>query len=162
MESEPIARTKREAINRYLAYHFELLRRHGGYEWNIKEYPSLVSQETEIFNAIDTSYFAWMEAKTETEREVYGFYTIRMTSLVSWYLHWRGYWHLRASFCRRVTDTLGKSSTAFRALGRGTTIGNLYVDEGWARLHWGEIDRAKICAAEAMRLLAGTSDAIFA
>lgn len=160
IEQRPEARN--DSVHRYLGHYLELLRRHGGYEWNMEEYPHLVPQETEVFMAIDKAYQQWQQQEAGSDQRFFAAYTIRMTSQISWYLYWRGYWHKRVAYCKRVTDQIGKTLDEVAELRLENSLANLFVDEGWAHLRWGEMDRARHCAAEALKLFGGRMDVIYA
>jgi hypothetical protein len=89
---------------------------------------------------------------------VYSKLCVEMTSLVSWYLHWRGHWELRIRLCRRITDSAERGELAISSSTR-TLIGNLYVDRGWVHLHQGDINAAAICADAGGKWILGRSGA---
>jgi len=84
-----------------------------------------------------------------------------MTSLISWYLHWRGYWQLRVRLCKRITDAAERGAIP-RINEMGVEIGNLYVDRGWVHLHQGDLTSASLCAEGGHKWLSSSGDDIFA
>jgi hypothetical protein len=147
---------------RYIAFYLQILRKYGGYEWNLDQYPKLLPYETEAINAVNTAFQLWQNSKN-TDEETYLWLSVQMTVLISWYLFWRGYWDIRIQFCRRITDKLEFSGLLADPASRfSATAGNLYVDRGWIHLRRNEFDEATQCARRAETLLQFSGDLIFA
>jgi len=148
------------ALDRYIKYYHKILERNGGYEWNLKLFPNLIPYELEIVRAIDTAARVWSESVGE-EASRHALLCLDMTSLISWYLHWRGYWQLRVRLCKRITDAAERGAIP-RINEMGVEIGNLYVDRGWVHLHQGDLTSASLCAEGGHKWLSSSGDDIFA
>lgn len=144
---------------RYVTFYYVLLQQYGGYEWNLGHFHRLIPHEAEILNAVDLAFEQWKDSKRETS-DIFEKIALKITSQISWYLEWRGYWKLRIQICRRITDEypdIESISWQYQIL-----IGNLYVDQGWANLRLNQLNRAKDCAKRGEKLLTGSDDLKYA
>ena len=149
------------STTRHISYYSHLLRQNGGYEWNIAHYPALIPEEREIIRAIDAAAQLADSLPPDAAR-TFARACATMTSLVSWYLHWRGHWDLRIRFCQRVTDWAERGTLRADQGSTNTIVGNLYVDTGWIHLHRDDLARARHCATRGKAWLSGTIDEVFA
>jgi hypothetical protein len=155
------AASRSAPVLRHVAYYGESLQAHGGYEWNIQHYPRLVAEERELVHAIDGAA-EMAEHSARQEAHALRLKCAQMTSLISWYLHWRGHWDLRIRLCERVCawaeqELLRRSHREIPGI-----VGNLYVDQGWIHLERDDIDRAEQNASKGLDWLRTTDDQIFA
>jgi tetratricopeptide (TPR) repeat protein len=146
---------------RHADYYDGLLQRHGGYEWNIGRYPSLVPEERELVHAIDAAA-SLADAAGQDEGDDVRLQCARMTSFISWYLYWRGHWDLRIRLCARVCRWAEQGLLARTYPNPAGIVGNLYVDQGWTHLTRGSLDEAERCAVQGQDWLSKTGDQIFA
>jgi hypothetical protein len=146
-------------LARHIRHYHEILRRDGGYEWNLRNFPNLVAHELEIVRAIDVVAALW-RGHQGADGDRYRALCVEMTVLVSWYLHWRGLWDLRVRLCKRITDS-AEQGEGFAGSAKNQ-IGNLYVDRGWIHLHQDDLDTAMFCAEAGRRWLRRSGDEIFA
>ena len=164
LEENVYAEQPDRPTGRYVAFYLQLLHQYGGYEWNLRQYQHLIPYETEAINAVNTAFRLWQESNSaDFEANFYSWMSIKMTFLISWYLHWRGYWDLRVQFCRRITENLETSGLSIDPASRIASVaGNLYVDRGWVHLRRNELDEAIKCAQRGETLLQLSNDLVFA
>ena len=152
---------KSAPLRRHIAYYDELLEKYGGYEFNLGRYPSLLPEERELVHAIETAAMLAESAARDVSSELRVSCT-KMTSKISWYLHWRGHWDLRIRLCERVCAWAEQKLLPLPDPEMSTIVGNLYVDQGWIHLHRADTDRAMLCASQGKKWLRYSGDLIFA
>ena len=120
-----------------------------------------MSEELEIVRAIDS---AADFSNHDFGAEVGSLQLLcaEMTSLMSWYLHWRGYWDLRVRLCSRVIEWAEHGHSGASVSEVATLIGNLYVDCGWVHLQRNDISLAEHHAESGTNWLRHTGDKISA
>jgi tetratricopeptide (TPR) repeat protein len=146
---------------RHIVHYSELLQAHGGYEWNIERYPSLIFEERELVHAVD-AVAALSEREKRSESQALRVKCAEMTSLISWYLHWRGHWDLRIRLCERVCAWAEQKLLLRMHSDTPAIVGNLYVDQGWIHLHRDNVAQAQRCALRGSDWLRASGDLIFA
>jgi hypothetical protein len=135
--------------------YLKLIEQYGGWEWNLRGYPSLVAHENELIPLLWRA-LGWWDARADGAAAV-----LELATGLSWYLHWRGYNETRFRMCDEIIQRARGSRRLAQSASLSNDIGNLHVDQGWVLLARGQHGEARRLAVEAQAWI-GEQDRMYA